>query len=75
MCRVKGSLREGAPDGVGWRSTRNPKRFMLLQYECKFLTYRNSFRQPHRSPLVRSGCHLPQEGGFRAHPLHSRLYD
>ena len=56
-----------------WRSTRNPKSFMLLQYECKFLTCRNSFRQPLHELLARSGCHLPQEGGFRAHPLHSRL--
>ena len=25
---------------------------------------KNSFRQPHREPFARSGCHLPQEGGL-----------
>ena len=24
---------------------------------------KNSFRQPHREPFARSGCHLPREGG------------
>ena len=25
---------------------------------------KNSFRQPHREPFARSGCHLPREGGL-----------
>ena len=62
MCCMKGSLREGAPDGVGWRSTRNNG--LRTYNEIKIHYVRYSFRQPHRSPLVRSGCHLPPQGGL-----------
>ena len=62
MCCMKGSLREGAPDGVGWRSTRNNG--LRTYNEIKIYYARYSFHQPHRSPLVRSGCHLPPQGGL-----------
>ena len=45
MC--EGSLREGAPDGVGWRSTRNNG--LRTYNEIKIHCARYSFRQPLRS--------------------------
>ena len=53
MClrQTKGSLREGAPDGVGWRSLRNIKNnTKLIVYALSFLPLRGF---------------LPPQGGLR----------